>query len=276
MTQAQLLTVEHAGRDRLRRLALAATLAGLTSGALVLLLDPPPRWGLPAAVGLVGVAGVVAVAGGLHRRLVAMARLGFIRRAGLAATDRLTAGDVAGAEQAFTALLEVARPLQAFHATHVLMLGVCRFLQGDTARGLELSGRALDSGWFEGRRMARLGSVARGWRALMLTHAGRLDEARALLASADVFPTARVVLLATERRWSEAVDAATALLSDPSLTPSARPAIAAVGHFAALQAGADPRPFAQVLADEPLSGAALRNPALAPFLPQAGGANPNS
>lgn len=266
-----LLAIENVDADRRRRRTLALVLACVAVLALVLLVLQPGPWATPLAAAVVIGGLILAGRYELPGRALALLRVGRIRREGLAATEKLTAGDLDGAKAGFAALLPQARSLQAFHATHVLMYGVTRFLEGDTAEGLRLAERALKSGWFEFPKMRALGEAATTWNVMMLITAKRLDAARALLDERQAFPTAHVVLAAAEGRFSDAISKATAALALAGLPASTQPTIAVVGLFAARQLNDSQAiaNFEAVLAATPPGPLALKNPALAPFLPAA-------
>jgi hypothetical protein len=265
------LEVAYAATDRARRRRLAALLAFAVALALALpfslgLTDLP----LLLALAVLSCGLFVAWRGGALERALAFLALARLRADGLAATERLNQGDIEGAQRAFAALLPRARPLGAFHATHVLMYGVTRYLQGDTQEGLRLACRALDSGWFSFPSMRALRDAAESWRVLMLLSAGRIAEARQCI---DALPdarlvTARVALALFEDRWEEASQTARSALVDPGLPKLGRPTVAALGLFAArkLAREEEVRAFAKVLEAEPLGELAKRNPALRGFL----------
>lgn len=265
------LEVAHAATDRVRRRRVAVFLV-IT---LVLALALPLSLGLTELPLLLALAVLccglfIAWRGGAVDRALAFLALARLRTDGLAATERLNQGDIGGAQRAFAALLPRARPLGAFHATHVLMYGVTRYLQGDTQEGLRLASRALDSGWFSLPRMRALRDAAESWRVLMLLSAGEIAEARQRI---DALPdaslvTARVALALFEDRWEEASQTARSALADPGLPKVGRPTVAALGLFAARKLARDEEAeaFAKVLAAEPLGELAKRNPALRGFL----------
>jgi hypothetical protein len=263
-----LLVVDHrADKARRRRAALAVGLAWVTCLVLMqrgsLLGLSWPIWTLPIL--LVGL--VIAGRAGLFERARALLQLGSIRRDGLRATEMLVAGDVEGAKQAYAALLPRARSLGAFHATHVLMSGVTRFLEGDAHEGLKLVSRALDSGWFESPRMKPMGEVAETWRILILLELGQRSEARARLTSAPGLATAALAVDAGDERWSDVVDRALRTLDGAKFPPAGRPTIALLGRHAARQIQHEALDrFEAVLAAEPLSELARKNPAYQRFL----------
>lgn len=267
----ELLTIENVDADRRRRRTLALVLACVAVLALVLLVLQPGPWATPLAAAVVIGGLILAGRYELPGRALALLRVGRIRREGLAATEKLTAGDLEGARAGFAALLPQARSLQAFHATHVLMYGVTRFLEGDTTEGLRLAERALKSGWFEFPKMRALGEAATTWTVMMLITAKRLDAARALLDEHRAFPTAHAVLAATAGRFAETISTARSALSAPDFPPAGRPTVAIVGLFAARQLNESQAitEFEAVLAATPPGPLALKNPALAPFLPAA-------
>lgn len=266
-----LLTIEDAQADRRRRKTLGLVLACVAVLGSALAFFQPGPWARPLAAAVVIAGLILASRYELPGRARAWLRVGRIRRQGFAATQKLSAGDVAGARDGFAALLPQAQSLQAFHATHVLMYGVTRFLEGDTAEGLRLADRALASGWFEFPKMRALGEAAATWNVLMLITAKRLDEARALLEKRRAFPTAHVVLAVAEGRFLDAISKARAALAVDDLPASTRPTVAVVGLFAARQAN-DAQAiveFEAALVATPVGPLARQNPALAPFLPAA-------
>ena len=229
------------------------------------------RWAMPVAAVVVIAGLALASRYELPGRAGALLRIRQIRRDGVTATGKLTAGDIVGAREGFVALLPQARSLQAFHATHVLMYGVTRFLEGDTTEGLRLAERALKSGWFDLPKMRELERAAATWAAMMLVTAKRHADARALLARRQAYATASVVLEAAEGRFTEAVSTARAALGAPDFPPAGRPTVTIVGLFAARQLNESQAitEFEAVLAAMPPGPLALKNPALAPFLPAA-------
>jgi len=266
-----LLTIEDVEADRRRRRTLALVLGSAVLLAAALLLLVPAWWARVLAAVVVAAGILVGGRDELPGRALALLRVGQIRREGLAATEKLTAGDLVGAGDGFVALLPQARSLQAFHATHVLMYGVTRFLAGDTTEGLRLAERALASGWFDLPKMRALGEAAATWNVLMLITAMRLDDAKALLEKRRAFPTAYVVLAAAEGRFSDALSRARAALTAPDLPTSTRPTVAVIGLFSARQTN-DAQAIAEfeaALTATPLGPLARQNPALAPFLPAA-------
>ena len=249
------------------RVALVLVLVGIASWVLILQGDLLGMsweiWTLPMLLG--GLA--LAWRAGLFGRARALMQIGSIRRDGLRATEMLTAGDVENAKQAYAALLSRARPLGAFHATHVLMYGVTRFIEGDTREGLKLASRALDSGWFDSAGMKPMGEVAETWRILMLLDLGERAEARSRLASARSLPTAALAVDACDERWSDVVDGALRTLDDAKFPPSGRPTVALLGRHAARQIEHEALArFEAVLSAEPLSELTKRNPAYQRFL----------
>ncbi len=249
------------------RVALALGLVSLASLVLMLrayLLDLPwPIWTLPFLLGGL----VLARRAGQFQRARALMALGSIRRDGLRAAELLSAGDIEGAKQAYAALLSRARPLGAFHATHVLMYGVTRFIEGDAREGLKLASRALDSGWFDSAGMKRMGQVAETWRILMLLGLGERAEARSRLGSASSLPTAALAVDACDERWSDVVDRALRTLDDAKFPTSGRPTIALLGRHAARQIEHEALArFEAVLSAEPLPELTRRNPAYQRFL----------
>jgi len=172
-----------------------------------------------------------------------------------------------GAKQAYAALLSRARSLGAFHATHVLMYGVTRFIEGDAREGLKLASRALDSGWFDSAGMKLMGPTAETWRILMLLDLGERAEARSRLASASSLPTAALAVDACDERWNDVVDRALRTLDDAKFPPGGRPTVALLGRHAArrIEHEALAR-FEAVLSAEPLPELTRRNPAYQRFL----------
>lgn len=266
-----LLTIEDVAEDRRRRTALVLTLAGGTAVPAAALWFGTGLFSMLLALLVGGAALVIASRYEVEGRFRAVFRIRRLREAGLAAVAKLTAGDVAGARDGFVALLPQARSLQAFHATHVLMYGVTRFLEGDTTEGLRLAERALKSGWFDLPKMRDLERAAATWTTMMLVTAKRLADARALLSRRQAYATASVVLEAAEGRFPEAIATARAALGAPDFPPAGRPTVAIVGLFAARQLNESHAitEFEAVLAATPPGPLALKNPALAPFLPAA-------
>lgn len=268
----ELLTIDDVAADRRRRLTAAMAASALALCAMAALWFRPALWVMLTAAAAIG-AGLVLIANRyeLPGRALALLRVRRIREDGRAAVEKLTGGDVAGAREAFVALLPQAQSLQAFHATHVLMYGVTRFLEGDTTEGLRLAERALKSGWFDLPKMRDLERAAATWTALMLTTSKRLGDARALLTKRRAYATASVVLEAAEGRFAEAISTARAALGAPDFPPAGRPTVAIVGLFAARQLNESQAitEFEAVLAATPPGPLALKNPALAPFLPAA-------
>ncbi len=204
---------------------------------------------------------------GIFGRIRALMRLESIRRDGLRATEMLTAGDVEGAKQGYAELLSRARPLGAFHATHVLMYGVTRFIEGDAREGLKLASRAIDSGWFVSAGMKPMGVAAETWRIHMLLDLGERAEARARLASAPSLPTAALAVDACDERWSDVVDRALRTLDDAKFPPGGRPNVALLGRYAARQIEHEALArFEAVLSAEPLLGLTRKNPAYRRYL----------
>jgi hypothetical protein len=247
--------------------------------ALVLVLVCIASWVLMQQGGLLGVSWeiwmlpmllgdlVLAWRAGLFARVRALMQLGSIRRDGLRATEMLTAGDVEGAKHGYAELLSRARPLGAFHATHVLMYGVTRFIEGGAREGLKLASRALDSGWFDSATMKPMGQVAETWRILMLLDLGERAEARARLASAPSLPTAALAVDACDERWSDVVDRALRTLDDAKFPPGGRPTVALLGRHAARQIEHEALArFEAVLSAEPLPELTRKNPAYRRFL----------
>ncbi len=271
---ARELWVPNARDDRSRRARIAITL-GLSIALALFLVRQPVIAGFPGAAwstALLLVAVVIAWRSGLIARTHAMLRLATIRRDGLEATQKLNGGDLAGAREAFAALLFTARPLGAFHAVHVLMYGVTRFFEGATKEGLVLATRAIDSGWFEVRQGREVRDAAETWRILMLLEAGELAEARRRVDAAPkkALVTAAIALSAYEKKWDAVLEQADAALADPEFVKAGRPTVAAIALHAAKKRGRDGGAWQRVLEAEPLSQLALKNPALKRFLPRAG------
>ncbi|MDP3499699.1 MAG: hypothetical protein Q8S33_05180 [Myxococcales bacterium] len=267
----ELLTIEDVAEDRRRRTALLAALTVGTVGPASVLWFGTGLCSMLLALMVGAGAFVVASRYEVEGRFRAVFRIRHLREAGLAAVTKLTAGDVAGARDGFVALLPQARSMQAIHATHVLMYGVTRFLEGDTTEGLRLAERALKSGWFDLPKMRDLERAAATWTTMMLVTAKRLGDARALLTQRPAYATASVVLEAAEGRFTEAVSTARAALGAADFPPAGRPTVAIVGLFAARQLNESHAitEFEAVLAATPPGPLALKNPALAPFLPAA-------
>jgi hypothetical protein len=263
-----LLVVDsRADRARRRRIALGLALVWIAAVALVLkggLVDLTwSFWALPLLVGAL----LLAWRAGLFERTRALLQLGSIRRDGLRASEKLGVGDVEGAKQGYAALLPRARSLGAFHATHVLMYGLTRYLEGDAPEGLKLIARALDSGWFDGANLQQLREVGQTWRILVLLDLGQLAEARSRLGSAPSLATAALAVDACEQRWGDVVDRALRVLDDASFPPAGRPTIALLGRHAARQTQHEALArFEAVLLAEPLGELARRNPAYQRFL----------
>lgn len=256
-----------ADKARRRRIAFGLGVVWIASVALVLkggLLDLSwSIWALPLLLGGLG----FAWRAGLIGRALALLQVGSIRRDGLRASEKLAAGDIDGAKQAYVALLPRARSLGAFHATHVLLYGVTRFVEGDAPEGLKLISRALDSGWFESAPMRQVSEVAQTWRILVLLDLGEVAEARSRLDSAPGLATAALAVDACDERWSDVVDGALRTLDDPSFPRSGRPTIALLGRHAARQIQHEAlAQFEAVLAAEPLGELARKNPAFQRFL----------
>lgn len=206
---------------------------------------------------------------GAVRRSLAMMRIGQFRRDGLAATKRLSEGDIDGAQRAYVALLRTARPLGAFHALHVLMYGVTRFLQGDTREALRLTVRTIDSGWLLLPQMRLHRHLAETWRVLMLLDVGETKAARERLQALGTLklPTAQLALALFEEQWDDAIRMATSSLDDPKLPKAGRPTLAMFGLYAAkkLDRTDDVKAFEKVLEAEPLGPLAKRNPVVRRF-----------
>lgn len=248
-------------------------IAGFLSRQVLVAGMPGPLLAAGALAGAFFVAWRVGVLG----RAFAMLMLGSIRARGLEATQKLNAGDIAGARVLFEALTTDARRLGGFHSVHVLMLGVVSFFEGDTKTGLVLASRAIASGWFSARETREVLHAAETWRVLMLLHAGELKQARVIVERAPkAVPTAELVLLAYEEKWTEAVTRATELLAQEDFPGQGRPTVALIGLYAAKRlsntsAGEPPGAldtagFEKVLTAEPPQALALQNPALRRFL----------
>ena len=250
------LEVAHRRRDKARRLRVAAAMLALAVVGLLF---------LAFQVGAFG----VAWRAGMIERALTMAKLGQIRAEGLAATRCLNDGDVDGAGERYARLLAIARPLAAFHATHVLMFGVTRFFQGDSGEALRLADRALASGWFEHPRMQGVAATAKTWRVIMLLASGDVEAAkRHLEVTPPPAPTARIAVALYEERWDDALGAAKAALDDADTRKEGRPTLAALGLYAAkkLDRTGDVAALEAVLAREPAGPLLKKNPALGRFL----------
>jgi hypothetical protein len=266
--EALLVVVDRrADKAHVARLALALVLVCIVSWVLMqqegLLGVSWQLWALAMLLGELVLLWHV----GIFGRTRALMQLGAIRRDGLRATEMLTAGNVEGAKEAYAELLSRARPLGAFHATHVLMYGVTRFIEGDAREGLKLASRALDSGWFDSAGMKPMGEVAETWRILMLLDLGELTEARSRLTSAPSLPTAALAVDAYDERWSDVVDRALRTLDDASFPPGGRPTVALLGRHAARQIEHEALArFEAVLSAEPLPELTKKNPAYRRYL----------
>ena len=262
------LTVVNAQQDKRARTQLSMLLGGAVLIALIVVRQPQ-LFGLPGFVwstGLLAGAFLLAWRGQLFRRAHAMLRLRAIRQEGLAAAAKLNAGDLAGAKAAFAELLIAARPLGAFHAVHVLMFGVTLYFEGATQEGLTLAARALDSGWLSLRHTREVKNAAEAWRVLMLLSAGELKEARRRADESKVLATASLAVSAYEEKWDEVIAGAKVALADSDFPKSGRPAIAALGRYAAKQRSVDARQFQKVLDAERPGVLLQQNPALKRFL----------
>lgn len=251
-------------------------IVGLMVGLALVVVRQPMLAGLPGYAWAISVLlGAVTIAWrtGIFARAHALLRLGAIRRDGLLATQKLNAGDVAGARVLFEGLLVQARPLGAFHAVHVLMYGVTRFFEGDTKEGLTLAARAIDSGWFDVRQTREVRDAAETWRVLMLLAAGEVKEARRRVdaASKHSLLTAALAVSAHEKDWDAVIAEATRILALPEaqFPKAGRPTVAALGRYAAKKKSATAEPFERVLGSEPLGELARKNPALKRFLGEA-------
>ncbi|MFZ5439155.1 MAG: hypothetical protein ACOZQL_04060 [Myxococcota bacterium] len=265
------VTLVNAVEDKARRSRIALVL-GITVIIALVFARQPSLGGVPGSLwGLALLAGgfVFAWQGGVLARAHAMLRINAIRREGLAATEKLNAGDLAGARDAYAALLVKAQPLGAFHAVHVLMYGVARFCEGHTREGLELASKAIDSGWFDQRQSRAVKDAAETWRVLMLLQAGELEKARGIIERAPekVMTTPRIVLALAERDWRLAATRASEALGEQDFPAAGRPTAAALGRFAARKAGLDTATFDAELTKTPLGPLARKNPALVPYLP---------
>jgi hypothetical protein len=251
-------------------------IVGLMVGLALVVVRQPMLAGLPGYAWAISVLlGAVTIAWrtGIFARAHALLRLGAIRRDGLLATQKLNAGDVAGARVLFEGLLVQARPLGAFHAVHVLMYGVTRFFEGDTKEGLALAARAIDSGWFDVRQTREVRDAAETWRVLMLLAAGEVKEARRRVdaASKHSLLTAALAVSAHEKDWDAVIAEATRILALPEaqFPKAGRPTVAGLGRYAAKKKSATAEPFERVLGSEPLGELARKNPALKRFLGEA-------
>jgi hypothetical protein len=260
------LEVTYARADKRARRWLALLCAVATVPAWIILTSGPRSAAMVlAAFAAATVAIAVAWRAGIVARAAALFRLGSIRRAGLAATERLNQGDIEGAQRAYVALLKSARPLGAYHAGHVLMYGVTRFFQGHTDEALRLVNRVVDSGWFSSPRGQHFRAAAETWRVLMLLTAGQAGEARRRL---EAFPeakmtSARLLMLINDEQWQQAIDLANGALADSETPKAGRPTVAALGRHAARQLGREEQValFDEVLEAEPLAEIAKLNPA---------------
>jgi hypothetical protein len=219
------------------------------------------------AMGVLTGAFLVAWRAGIFARAHAMLRLPTIRVQGLEATKKLNEGDFTTARSHFEQLIDSARPLGAFHAVHVLMLGVVEYFEGDTKKGLALATRAIESGWFSIRQTRDVLSAAETWRLFMLLDAGEIAKARALVDAAPKgsLPSGEVAVLVYEREWAQAIERAQALLADPQFPTQGHATVALLGGYAAKQAKADGTKFESVLREK-LPVLTQRNPALKRFL----------
>ncbi|MFT3773950.1 MAG: hypothetical protein QM820_51940 [Minicystis sp.] len=266
------LAVANAREDKSRRARLASIFAVALVFVLVLQAQPVIA-GVPSVLwSLVILAGAIFVAwrGGLAARARALLGLAAIRREGLAATERLNQGDVEGAQRAYVALLRKAQPLGAFHAVHVLMYGITRFLEGDAKEGLRLTTRVLESGWLDMRPTREVRHEAETWRVLMLLDQGEVAEARKRVEAspgADLV-LASIAVCAYEERWSEELDQVQKALDNPRFSKASRPMVAVLGIFAARKLGRKDAVAAlkKVLDAEPLGPVARKNPVLSRFL----------
>ncbi len=264
------LFVTHAASEKAQRgrifiiILIAVGLAMLLSRQPMLGALPGSAWALCVLLG----AFALSWWSGISARAHAMLRLGRIRREGLVATQKLNAGDVAGAREAFAALLFIDRPLGAFHAVHVLMYGVTRFFEGEAKEGLALASRAIDSGWLDQKHTRSVRDAAETWRVLMLLAAGELAEARRRVdgASKDALLTAAIAVSAHEGMWAAVLAEADRALADPQFPKSGRPSIAAMALFAAKKQGMSGAPYRKILEVEKPGPLTLQNPALRKFL----------
>lgn len=210
----------------------------------------------------------------LFARALAIFRIRELGREGVIAGQALAAGRLDEARVRYAKLLHWAQPLAAYHATFVGLWGVLRFLEGDTAEGLELVERVDASGWLSHPRMSTIGSTLNAWRVLMLLTLGRGDEARKLLPEDDepAFRTARLVLAAHDARfgtgsWDCVIEGAMRAIEDISTPITSRPTLVLLGQYAARQSHHPSLArFEELLAIEPISAGVRKNPALKPFL----------
>lgn len=264
------LTVVPAREDKARR-ARTALVLGVAVVLALILVRQPSLAGLPGFAWSTSVllgAVVLGWQSGLFARAHAVLRLGAIRRDGLAATTKLNEGDVAGARTGFAALLRTARPLGAFHAVHVLMYGVTRFFEGETKEGLTLASRALDSGWFDLRHTLAVKEAAETWRILMLLELGELAEARRRVDAArkGSLALAALAVNAHDGKWEAVLSEAARTIADPQFQKQGKPAVAALGLYAAKKLGREGSDFQECLAESPPGPLLLKNPALREFL----------
>lgn len=241
----------------------AAVLAGVVARQTTVGGVPGPI----LAMGILTGAFLVAWRAGIFARAHAMLRITTIRVHGLETTKKLNEGNLAAARAGFEALIDTARPLGAFHAVHVLMLGVVEFFEGDTKKGLALATRAIDSGWFTMRQSRDVLSAAETWRIFMLLDAGELAKARAIVESAPKgsLPSGEVALLAYEEKWSEVLERVNALLVDQHFAEQGKPTLRLIAAHAAKQSKTDATAFERSLLAEPLGALAKKNPALRRF-----------
>ncbi|MFT3708937.1 MAG: hypothetical protein QM817_14910 [Archangium sp.] len=260
------LRVPNAKEDKAARgrvslvLLVAAVLAGVVSRQTTV-------GGIPGPILALGVLTGAFLAGwraGIFARAHAMLRLPTLRVQGLEATKRLNDGDLSGARAGFEALIETARPLGAFHAVHVLMLGVVEFFEGDTKKGLALATRAIESGWFTMRQSRDVLSAAETWRVFMLLDAGELRTARAIVEAAPQgsLPSGEVALLAYEKKWPEVLERVKALLADAQFPEQGKPTLNLIAAHAAKASGVDASAYQR---NAELNALAKKNPALRPF-----------
>jgi hypothetical protein len=222
--------------------------------------------GVVLALGVMAGGFLLAWQGGILARAHAMLRLGSIRASGLAATNKLNAGDFSGAKESFAELLFTARPLGAFHAVHVLMYGVCRFFEGHTKEGLELASRAIGSQWLSVRQTREVQSAAETWRVLMLLDLGDVKEARRRVDAVKLLATAQLAVSAYEEKWDEVIAGAKAALADSNFPKTGRATVAVLGRHAAKKRGVSAKEFDQVLEADKPSPLLLQNPALKRFV----------
>lgn len=264
------LAVPNAAEDKAARarasivIIAAVVVAGFFSRQGMLAGMPGPLWAAAVLSGGFAIAWRV----GIFGRAQAMLMLGSIRARGLEATQKLNSGDLQTARTLFEGLIGDAYRLGAFHAVHVLMLGVVTFFEGDTKTGLVLATRAIDSGWFTMRQTREVLSAAETWRVLMLLHAGELRQARAMVERAPkgALPTAELALLAYEEQWSAVIALATTLLAKEDFPGQGRSTVALIARHAARASSGDATAFEKVLSAEPPQALALANPTLRRFL----------